>query len=199
VQPLRPLAPHARVSGQQFEHAQTLARAAGRRSEAARQALLLLRQGARGEEVEVAEAQLASARAALGTSRETVAELVLTAPGAGVVTARFAEPGEVVGAGQAVVSVGDTQHPFTRVYVGPALLTRLRVGQAVQARLDGVTRDFTGRISALAEQAEFTPRVALTERERADLLFAVRVEGPGAPAELKAGLPVSVRFPSPPR
>jgi HlyD family secretion protein len=143
----------------------------------------------------VARAQVAAAQSALGASRQTASELVLTAAGAGVVTGRYAEPGEVVGAGQAVVSVGDVDHPITRVYVGPRVLPRLRLGQMVQARLDGQGEGgYSGSITALAERAEFTPRVALTERERQDLLFAVRVDLSPSP-RLKAGLPVTISFP----
>jgi HlyD family secretion protein len=46
-------------------------------------------------------------------------------------------------------------------------------------------------------RAEFTPRVALTERERADLLFAVRVDFDHPHPMLKAGLPITVTFPRP--
>jgi HlyD family secretion protein len=49
-------------------------------------------------------------------------------------------------------------------------------------------------VSAVATRAEFTPRVALTENERADLLFAVRVELADSTGRLKAGLPVTVHL-----
>jgi HlyD family secretion protein len=58
-------------------------------------------------------------------------------------------------------------------------------------------RPIPGVVSALATQAEYTPRVALTERERADLLFAVRVEFRDTTELLKAGLPVTVRLTPP--
>jgi HlyD family secretion protein len=55
-------------------------------------------------------------------------------------------------------------------------------------------RRFAGRITALNDRAEFTPRVALTEDERADLLFGVKVDLVDSGGMLKAGLPVTVRF-----
>ena len=55
-------------------------------------------------------------------------------------------------------------------------------------------RPVTGVVRAVATQAEYTPRVALTERERADLLFAVRAEFRDTTQFLKAGLPVTVRL-----
>jgi HlyD family secretion protein len=65
----------------------------------------------------------------------------------------------------------------------------------VTATLDGhPDRPIDGVIASLATAAEYTPRVALTERERADLLFAVRAEFRDTTEFLKAGLPVTVRI-----
>ncbi|HVX89801.1 MAG TPA: efflux RND transporter periplasmic adaptor subunit, partial [Gemmatimonadales bacterium] len=141
-----------------------------------------------------ARADLARARAALAATEASVGDLVLVAPIDGTVLVRAAEPGEVLGAGAAAISIGDVSRPWVRVYVGQDLLPTLHVGDTVEAVLDAFPDSvFPGRIVALATQAEYTPRVALTERERADLLFGVKVEFSGAEM-LKAGLPVTVRF-----
>jgi len=197
VERLRPLAEHRTVSRQQFDVAQTAARVAARRRDAARQVLAAVRAGPRREEVDAARAQVAGARAALRSSQSTASDLTLTAATGGVVIGRYAEPGEVVGAGQPVLTVGDPARPYTRVYVGETVLPLLRVGDAVTARLDGFPgRAFRGRVSAIADRAEFTPRVALTERERADLLFGVRIDFDAGAPMLKAGLPVTVELPA---
>jgi HlyD family secretion protein len=47
---------------------------------------------------------------------------------------------------------------------------------------------------AINDKAEFTPRVALTEEERADLLFGVKVELADTTGVLKPGLPATVTF-----
>ena len=196
VERLRPLAAHGTVSRQQFDVAQTSARVAARRSDAARQVLQAVQRGPRGEEIAGARAQVAGAQASLRASRSTAGDLTLTAGIPGVVVGRYAEPGEVVAAGQPVVTLGDARHPYTRVYVGERVLPALKAGDPVTARLDGFPDHvFRGRITSINTRAEFTPRVALTERERADLLFGVRVDfQPGEPM-LKAGLPVTVTFP----
>jgi hypothetical protein len=51
-------------------------------------------------------------------------------------------------------------------------------------------------VAALATAAEFTPRVALTEKERADLLFGVKLELRDDTGRLKAGLPATAHFAS---
>ena len=71
------------------------------------------------------------------------------------------------------------------------------VRHEVTARLDAFPdRAFRGRIASLNPRAEFTPRVALTEDEREDLLFGVRVEFDDASGMLKAGLPLTIDFPA---
>ncbi|HEX6750430.1 MAG TPA: efflux RND transporter periplasmic adaptor subunit [Longimicrobium sp.] len=195
VERLRPLAAHGTVSRQQFDAAQTAARVAARRRDAAREVLLALQRGPRREQIDAARAQVNSAQAALATSQSTANDLTLTASAPGVVVGRWAEPGEVIAAGQPVVTVGDARHPYTRVYVNERVLPSLRIGDAVTARLDGMPdQAFRGRITSINTRAEFTPRVALTERERADLLFGVRVDFPQGEPMLKAGLPITVTF-----
>lgn len=185
------------VSRQVYENARAAATAAAALRDAARENLRLVREGARAGQVEAARAEVAGAEAALQSAQETAGELTLVAPMDGVVMLRAAENGETVAAGQPVLTVGDPRRPWTRVYVGQDVLPRLRVGQTVTARLDAFPdRAFHGRIAALSPRAEFTPRVALTEDEREDLLFGVRVEFEDASGMLKAGLPLTVDLPA---
>jgi HlyD family secretion protein len=71
----------------------------------------------------------------------------------------------------------------------------VRNGQAATARLDGFPdRPIPGRVVAIHPRAEFTPRVALTERERADLVFGVKVALEDTTGLVRPGLPATVRF-----
>jgi HlyD family secretion protein len=194
---LRVLADAGAVSRQQFENARAAATAAAALRDAARENLRLVREGARAGQVEAARAEVAGAEAALHSAQQTAGELTLVAPVDGVVMLRAAENGETVAAGQPVLTLGDPRRPWTRVYVGQEVLPTLRVGQTVTARLDAFPdRTFRGRIAALSPRAEFTPRVALTEDEREDLLFGVRVEFDDSSGMLKAGLPLTVDLPA---
>jgi HlyD family secretion protein len=69
------------------------------------------------------------------------------------------------------------------------------VGREAVVRADAYPgHPFHGRISEISTTAEFTPRVALTERERADLVFGIKVEPDSGDSggRLKAGMPVTV-------
>lgn len=146
--------------------------------------------------VRAAPTDEAAARAAL---RGTVAirdELVVIAPTDGVILTRYAEPGEAVSAGTPVLALGEVTRPWIRAYVPEPLLTRLRLGTRVQVHADGYPDStFTGTVVEISPEAEFTPRAALTERERADLVFGIRVDVTSAGGRLKAGLPVTLDIP----
>ena len=183
------------LAQQQLDVARTAATTTANRRDALRETLRLLRQGTRPERIAGARAEVETARAALAAAQATRSDLVLTAPVRGIVLGRHAEIGEVVAPGTPVLTVGESTKPWVRVYVSPPDAARLTVGAPAVATLDDLPeRTFPGRITSVATKAEFTPRVALTEDERADLLFAVRVELEDSTGMLKAGLPVTVRL-----
>ena len=99
-------------------------------------------------------------------------------------------------AGQSAVTLGEVRRPWVRVYVNAREVPSIRVGSLARATLDGLPgRTFNGRVVAVNTKAEFTPRVALTEDERADLTFGVKIEFNDSSGALKPGLPVTVTIP----
>jgi membrane fusion protein YbhG len=170
---------HGIMSAQQYDALATAAAAAAARLQGARAA---------GSESRAADQGLAATEA-------VQRELVLLAPADGVILTRFLEPGEAAAAGTPIVSLGVVGRPWVRAYIGEAYLARVHRGQTVAIRADGVPTPVTGRIVDIASRAEFTPRAALTERERADLVFAIKVEFDDPGGRLKAGLPVTLEVP----
>lgn len=151
---------------------------------------------ARLESVRASVRESDAARAALAATEAIRDQLVLLAPVDGIVLTRFAERGEVIAAGVPVVSIGVVHEPWVRAYVDERFVARLKNGQQVRIRVDGYPDTaFAGRISEIAPRAEFTPRAALTERERADLVFGIKITTDGGGGRLKAGMPVRVEIP----
>jgi HlyD family secretion protein len=192
---IRALTESGATAERQLDSARTVAQTTASRRDALRETLRLLNQGTRPESIAVKRAELEGARASLAAAQATRSDLVLQSPVRGVVLSRHAEVDEVVAPGTPVISVGESASPWVRVYVSPDDAARLTVGQPAVATLDHLRdREFRGRVASVATKAEFTPRVALTEEERADLLFAVRVDLEDTTGTLKAGLPVTVRI-----
>ncbi len=184
------------IPQQEFDRAQTLAETSARRRDAARATLQLAREGTRDDQVRAAEAEVRSAEALFKGATADVSELAVLAAVDGVVLGRHADPGEVVAAGTPLVTIGEVAHPWVRVYLPAKIVVGLpRGSSATVIRAGGTAAEgFTGRLGAVSAKAEFTPRAALTEEERADLLFASRVELDHPPATVRPGLPVTVRF-----
>jgi len=173
----RPLRESGVLAPQQFEALQSAAAAAAARLQAVRGA--------------VRESQ--AARAGLAAIEAIRDQLTLVAPDDGIVLTRYVERGEAVTAGMPVVSIGLVTRPWIRAYIGERFLARVAVGQAVAVRTDAFPDSaFSGRIVEISPRAEFTPRAALTERERADLVFAIKVRVDDPRGRLKAGLPVDL-------
>ena len=192
---VKPLGEDGAASPQSVEAAEAGAKAATARRDAVREALELLREGTRPERIQAARAELASARATLAARKAVAQDLVLTAPVAGVVLSRNSEPGEMLAIGESALTLGESADPFVWVYVATGNLPLVHQGQAAIARLDGFPdRPLTGRVVAIRPKAEFTPRVALTEQERADLMFGVKVALRDTAGLLKPGLPATVEL-----
>jgi HlyD family secretion protein len=192
---IAPLAQQDFASAQQKETLDAAARTAAARRDAAEAQLQLLRDGTRAERLAALRAELAAAVASLDALEATARDLVMLAPVSGRVISRAAEPGEVLTAGTRAIVLAETARQRVRIYVNQHAFPRLAVGNQVTATLDAMPdRPFEGAIASLATQAEYTPRVALTEQEREDLLFAVRAEFRDTTETLKAGLPVTVRI-----
>ena len=137
-----------------------------------------------------------AARAGAEATESIRDQLVVLSPADGIVLTRFAERGEVIAAGVPVVSIGLVHTPWIRAYVGERFIARLKTGQEVRVRADGYPDSaFAGRITDIAPRAEFTPRAALTERERADLVFGIKVTVDDTGGRLKAGMPVEIQIP----
>jgi HlyD family secretion protein len=191
----KPLGASGTISRQALDAARSAADLAAARKAAAAESLRLLEEGTRPERIQAARAEVATQEAALAASQATAADLVLLAPVDGTVLSRNAEPGEMLGAGQSALTLGEMRRPWTRVYLNSLVLPRVRVGQSAAATLDGLPgRQFRGRVVAINDRAEYTPRIALTEKERADLLFGVKVMFDDTTGTLKPGLPAMVEI-----
>jgi HlyD family secretion protein len=124
-----------------------------------------------------------------------MARMELTAPLTGVVQKQLAHRGEYVGPGTPILTVADPTDLKLTLYVHEADLGRISVGQPVDIRVDAFAdRVFAGKVTTIADHAEFTPRNVQTQKDRQNLVFAVTVRVPNPDGALKAGLPVDATF-----
>ena len=128
--------------------------------------------------------------------RDQLDKCHITAPIKGTVLEKYVEQSEFVTAGKPLFKMADTQQMYLRAYVTSAQLQRVKVGQAVKVFADygnGQKKQYDGRVSWISSRSEFTPKTILTDNERADLVYAVKVtvENDGY---IKIGMYGEVRF-----
>jgi HlyD family secretion protein len=114
----------------------------------------------------------------------------LRAPIGGVVTSRSTHQGEAALAGATLLTIANLDEVKLTIYVPEDELGRVYLGQQVGVQVDSFPgRVFTGTISYISQQAEFTPKNVQTEKERVNMVFAVRVRLPNPAHLLKPGMP----------
>ncbi len=172
-----------------------LARAKADR-QALEQNLLLLRRGAKKEDVELAEARVGAAEAATETDQVKLDRHELKAPSNGTVLDTYIEPGEIVAAGTPILSLADTQHPYVDVFVPQGKLEGIGLGSKAEVRVDSLGVALPGHVEHVARKAEFTPRFLFSERERPNLVIRVRVRVDDPAERLHAGVPAFVTIES---
>jgi len=184
------------VSQQTFDKSKIALDVAKSQYQQADDAFRLVELGPRHERIAAQRAQLANAEAALAGARAQIANMLIVAPFGGVITVRHHEPGEIVPAGSAAVSLLNRDDRWVRIYVSEARIGAVRVGQPATITCDsrpGLKYD--GAVAAIASEAEFTPKNVQTQEERVKLVYAVKVRITGDPRyDLKPGMPADVRL-----
>jgi len=140
--------------------------------------------GARRADIDRSKAQLAMTQAQIGDTE-------VFSPVDGVVLVKSAELGEVVAAGATVVTIGDVEHPWLRAYINERDLDRVKIGGKVRLKTDSRSgKEYEGRVTFIASEAEFTPKQIQTQEERVKLVYRIKVEVDNPKHELKSNMPV---------
>jgi HlyD family secretion protein len=164
--------------------------------EQAEQQNRLVQTGPRRERIEAQRALVQQALAAVQQIDAALANAVIRAPFAGVVTVRDREPGETVGAGAPVLTVMNLGDRWVRIYIPETRVGAVRLGEQATITADTYPgKTYRGAVSFIASQAEFTPRNVQTREERVKLVYAVKVRiTADSTYDLKPGLPADVRL-----
>lgn len=181
-----------------YDAAQANYKAALAQRNAAQAQLDLLLAGTRSEDLRAAQQAVRQAKANLDYARAQCADARVTAPIDGVINTKTAELGEVISPGAPIVSLYDLDHVWLRVYVPENLYGRIKIGQAVQVRVDSYPNVvFHGIVSEIASDAEFTPKSVQTEEERVKLVYGVKVNLDNRDHRLKPGMPADATVGTP--
>jgi len=147
------------------------------------------------QDVKAAMARVEAAKAALSLADTQLKYTQLRAPFNGIITSRDIEPGEVVTPGREVISIADLSEVDLKVFVGEEEIGRVKPGQKVSVKTDTFPdKTYEGHVSYISPEAEFTPKIIQTHKERVKLVYLVKVTLPNPALELKSGMPADAWF-----
>ncbi len=157
--------------------------------------LATLKNGARSEQVDAAQAQVDAAQAQLSALDLQLNKLTLTAPWDGVVLVRSVESGQTALPGGSLLQIGRLDSLELTVYLPEERFGRVTPGQAVTVKVDAYPgRTFAGRVLRVADEAEFTPTNVQTKEDRSRLVYAVVIGLDNPDLALKPGMIADVTF-----
>ncbi len=158
--------------------------------EVAKAKLAQLEAGPRAEQVAVAEAQLKQAEANLAALQVQWNKSALSAPMSGWVVERVAHEGEMAQPGAPLLTLANLDRLSLTVYVPAPDISLVAVGRQVEVFVDTFPGEpFTGQITFISDEAEFTPKNVQTKEERVNTVFAVKISLENKDQRLKPGMP----------
>jgi len=114
----------------------------------------------------------------------------LKSPFSGILTSRNIEPGEVVTPGREVLSLSDLSIVELKIFVDETEIGKVKPGQRVKVKIDTFPdKIYTGTVSFISPEGEFTPKIIQTHKERVKLVYLVKISIPNPDVELKPGMP----------
>ena len=122
--------------------------------------------------------QTAAAEVQVSQLRDQLRKCHIITPTKGTVLEKYVELGEFVSIGKPLFKMADTENMYMRAYVTSAQLQNIKIGQQVKVFADygnNQRKEYQGTISWISSRSEFTPKTILTDDERADLVYAIKV------------------------
>lgn len=141
------------------------------------------------EQMAVADAAVARARAAQVALEARRPQYTVLAPRSGKVSEVILHEGEVVASGAPIAQLRTAGDVTLTAYVPEARIAEVQPGGPAAVALAAFPgRTFPGVVTHIAGEAEFTPKNVQTRAERATTVFAVKLSLPNADDALKAGM-----------
>lgn len=147
------------------------------------------------EDVEIARSKVKQAEIALRSAQTQALFSEVRSPIPGTILAVTTNAGEVITPAVPLVVVGDIDEVELVIFIREDELGRIKLNQTARVRVDSYPdRTFSGRISFISAEAEFTPATVQTKEERVTTVYAVKILLPNEERILKPGMPADAEI-----
>ena len=145
-------------------------------------------------DLNAAVATIAARQAEVARLKSQLDDSVLVAPKRGRIQYKLAQPGEVLQSGGRVFTLVDLSDVYLTIFVPARVAGPLALGDEARVVLDPLPGYvFPAKITFVATEAQFTPKMVETSEEREKLMFRVKLTidpelRPKYEAQVKTGL-----------
>jgi HlyD family secretion protein len=162
-------------------------------------------QGLRKEMIEAqfmsqqAQAGLARAQAYKAEATSKISYFNIKSPIDGIVSLRSVQPGELVAAGQVLLTLSDGNSIFMKGYIPEGKISRIKIGQKATVALDSVDLKLPAHIVAIDPMPSFTPENIYFKDDRVRQVFGLKlaIDGINTDSRAKAGMAATAEVLSP--
>lgn len=152
-----------------------------------------MNEGNRPDVIEAQRMEVQRLEGIAAVTKSSLADTIIYSPLSGVVLTKNYVNGEYLSPGSAIATIGDPDDCWVKIYISTQQLGLIKIDQAVAVMIDAYPgRVFPGKIKEISQKQEFTPRQSITQRERANVVFYVKVKIDNSEGILKAGMPADV-------
>ena len=147
----------------------------------------------RPEQIAAAEANVARAESAYRKAKTLVGYKEFYSPADGVVLTKNYQVGDVVNAGAPIATLGDMNDCWVKLYIPSTQLGLIKLGAKCSVYVDPFPkRAFEATVTEVNQQAEYNPRMSLTQNERANMVFWIKISINDTEGVIKPGMPADV-------
>lgn len=159
----------------------------------AQQQLTLLHNGSREEQIKAAQANVKRAAEALKKAKTLAAYKEFYSPADGTILTKNYEVGDVIAAGAPIATLGKMNDCWVKLYIPSTQLGLIKLGGLAEVQVDAYPdRVFHGKVSEVNQKAEYNPRLSLTQKERSNMVFWIKISIDNPDGVLKPGMPADV-------
>ncbi|MGD9487998.1 MAG: HlyD family secretion protein [Calditrichaceae bacterium] len=143
---------------------------------------------------QIISSKIEQLRAAQDITELNIQDARIISPIDGIIINKYHYKGELITPGMAVVDLANISSMEATIYIPLEELNKVKLGQIVKLTIDGVDKEFEGKVRWVSSESEFTPKTILTKETRTTLVYSVKIAVSNPDGIFKIGMPVDVKI-----